>query len=61
MSVLETTYEVNATPDQVFDLITDLSRISESTQVRKVTPNSAARMAAGATWKNRGATLKLPA
>jgi len=60
MTVLSRKYTVDAPLEKVHDLITDLSRVSEFTQISAVSPDSAARMTPGAQWKNRGATLKLP-
>jgi uncharacterized membrane protein len=60
MAVMTRQYTVDASVEQVRDLVTDLSRISQFTEVSKVSSDSAPRMTPGARWKNRGATLKLP-
>ncbi len=60
MPVLMRRQTVTASLDQVRQLLTDLNRLPDRTQVSSVTMVSGSRLEAGATWKNRGATLKLP-
>ena len=60
MAVLVRKQTVSAPPDQVHKLLTDLNRLPDRTNVSSVRPGSGSRMESGSTWKNRGATLKLP-
>jgi len=59
MAVLTQQQVVSAPASEVRNLLMDPSRIPDFTQVRSVAA-SAPRLAVGVTWRNRGATLKLP-
>jgi hypothetical protein len=60
MAVLSRMIVAPATPDAVRKVLISVERIPDYTQVASVRDASAKELAAGATWKNRGATLKLP-
>jgi hypothetical protein len=60
MAVLKHVVSVTAPMDKVHQLLTSVGRIPDYTQVRKTGGPSAAQLAVGATWKNRGTTLKMP-
>jgi len=60
MAVLIRQQTVPAPPDKVHQVLTDLERLPNRTQVSSVQPLSGSQMVTGTSWKNRGATLKLP-
>lgn len=60
MPVLTRQQTIAASPDRVHQVLTDLGQLPNRTQVSSVKPVSGSRMETGTTWKNRGATLKLP-
>ncbi len=60
MAVLTRQQTIAASPDRVHQVLTDLGQLPNRTQVSSVKPVSGSRIETGTTWKNRGATLKLP-
>ena len=58
--VLVRRFTVSAPVETVRELLTDLTRLPEISEVGRVKNATAARIEAGVRWRNRGATLKLP-
>ena len=60
MSVIMRQVSVSSPIEKVLDLLTDLARISEFTEVLGTAGAPSGKMAIGTTWKNRGVTMGLP-
>ena len=60
MPVLVRRQTTRAALDTVTRVLTDVARIPERTEVPAIREASGSQVVTGATWKNRGATLKLP-
>jgi hypothetical protein len=60
MPVITRRISVRAPAEKVNDLLTSVQRLPEYTQISGTGDGAPSRVAVGAKWKNRGATLKLP-
>jgi len=60
MPVLVRRQTTRAALDTVSRLLIDVARIPERTEVPAIREASGSQLTPGTTWKNRGATLKLP-
>jgi hypothetical protein len=58
--VLTREISVSVSIEKVRELLTSLSRLSEFTEVRRVTGEPHAKMTVGTTWKNPGRTMNMP-
>ena len=60
MPVLTYEVSVSAPVEKVHQLLASAGRVPDYSQVRKTSGGASTQITPGTTWKNRGATLKLP-